>query len=184
MHLRRLSVLEDITVKYRRLVLSLLVPICLFIAFGCTQRESPPKIGEPSPRVHLYDLKGNRVALPDDLKNKIVIIRFWGDCCSYNINEMSRIDQIYRKYEEKGIRIVTIHTGGTRKVAEDFTSMLKIKFPVLPDPDSKTAKRYGVSQLPCTFILDRKGVIRAKIIGLVEGPVVPTYEKVVTSLLN
>jgi peroxiredoxin len=148
------------------------------------QRESLPKIGEASPRIELYDLKGNRVALPDDLRNKIVIIRFWGDCCSYNINEMSRIDRIYRKYEGRGIRIVTIHTGGTRKVAEDFASMLKIKYPVLLDPDSKTAKRYGVSQLPCTFILDRDGTIRAKIIGEIEGPVGPAYEKFVTPLLN
>jgi peroxiredoxin len=184
MHLRRLSVLEDITVKYRRLVLSLLVPICLFIAFGCTRREIPPKIGERSPRIELYDLKDNRVALPDDLKNKIVIIRFWEDCCSYNINEMSRVGQIYRKYEGKGIRIVTIHTGGTRKVAEHFVPMLNIKYPVLLDPDSKTAKRYGVSELPCTFILDRDGVIKAKIVGPVEGPVGPTYEKVVLPLLN
>ena len=182
--MHRLSVLEDVTVKHRSQVLRLLMPICLFIAFGCMQRESPPKIGEPSPRIELYGLKGNRVVLPDDLRNRIVIIRFWGDCCSYNINEMSRVDQIYRKYEGKGIRIITIHTGRTRKVAEDFASMLKIKYPVLLDPDSKTAKRYGVSQLPCTFILDRDGVIRAKINGQVEGPAGPAYEKFVTPLLN
>jgi len=148
------------------------------------QRQGPPGIGDPSPRIELYDLKGNRVALPDDLRDKIVIIRFWGDCCSYNINEMSRIDQIYRKYEGRGIRIVTIHTGGTRKVAEHFASTLKIEFPILLDPGSKTAKRFGVSELPCTFILDRTGVIRAKIIGQIDGPVRPTYEKVITSLLN
>jgi alkyl hydroperoxide reductase subunit AhpC len=62
--------------------------------------------------------------------------------------------------------------------------MLKIKYPVLLDPDSKTAKRYGVSQLPCTFILGRDGVIRAKINGQVEGPVGPVYEKFLTPLLN
>ena len=62
--------------------------------------------------------------------------------------------------------------------------MLKIKYPVLLDPDSKTAKRCGVSELPCTFILDREGVIRGKIIGLVEGPVTSAYERLVTPLLN
>ncbi len=146
--------------------------------------ENPPKVGDPSPKIELNDLKGNKVAIQDDLRGKIIIIRFWGDCCSFNINEMSHVAQIYRKYEEKGLRIVTIHTGGTKKVAEDFVSMLKIKFPVLLDPDSKTAKRYGVSQVPCTFILDRDGVIKGKIIGPVEGPVGPVYEKFITPLLN
>ncbi len=154
------------------------------MAFGCNWGESRPNIGDPSPRIELYDLKENKVVLQDDFRNKIVIIRFWGDCCSYNINEMSRVDQLYRNYEEKELRIVTIHTGGTRKVAEDFALQLKIKFPILLDPDSKTAKRYGASPLPCTFILDREGVIRGKIIGQVEGPVRPAYEKFLIPLLN
>ena len=156
----------------------------LLIAFGCMQGEPPPKIGESSPRIELDDLKGNRVVLPDDLRNKIVIVRFWRDCCSYNINEMSQVEQIYRKYEGKGIEIVTIHTGETRKVAEDFVSTLGIRFPVFLDPDSKIAKRYGVSQPPCTFILDRNGVIRTKIIGLVGDPIGPAYEKLITPLLR
>ncbi len=146
--------------------------------------EIPPKVGDSSPRIDLYDLKGNKVALQHDFKGKIVIIRFWGDCCSFNTHEMSRVAQIYEKYEEKGLRIVTIHTGGTRKVAEDFVSMLKITYPVLLDSDSKTAKRYGVLKPPCTFILDQDGVIRAKISGLVDGPVGPSYEKFITPLLN
>ncbi len=154
------------------------------MAFGCIWGESGPKLGEPSPRIELYDLKGKRVAIQDELRGKIVVIRFWRDCCSYNINEMSRVTQIYRKYEEKGLRVVTIHTGGTRDAAEDFVSKLKISFPVLLDPDSKTAKHYGISELPCTFIVDREGVIRGKIIGPVEGPVRPAYEKIITPLIN
>jgi peroxiredoxin len=182
--MHRLSVFEDAIMTHRTQVLRFLVSIGLFLVFGCAQRESPPRIGEPLPRIELYDLKDNRMSLPEDFKNKIVVIRFWGDCCSYNINEMSRVDQFYRKHEGKGLRIVTIHTGGTRKVAEDFASMLKIRYPVLLDPDSKTAKRCGVSELPCTFILDREGVIRAKINGLIDGPVTTAYEKFVTPLLN
>ena len=55
---------------------------------------------------------------------------------------------------------------------------------MLLDPDSKVAKRYGVSKLPCTFILDRNGVIRWKIIGPVEGSIRAAYEKFLASLLN
>lgn len=170
--------------RYQRQVLRFLVSICLLVAIGCMGVGSPPKVGDPSPRIELYDLKGHKVAIQDDAKGKIVIVRFWGDCCSININEMSRVAQIYRKYEEKGVRIVTIHIGGPKMVAEVFVSMLKIEFPVLLDSDSKTAKRYGVVKPPCTFILDRDGVIRAKISGVVDGPVGPIYEKFITPLLN
>jgi peroxiredoxin len=81
-----------------------------------------------------------------------------------------------------GMRVADYYTRDP--VAEEFVSMLKITFPVLLDPDSKIARRYGVLKPPCTFILDRDSVIRAKIIGQVDGPVGPTYEKFVTPLLN
>ena len=163
-------------------ILFLLIPVCLWTAFGCTQ--SRPKIGDASPKIELLDLAGNRVALPDDMRDKIIILRFWGDCCSYGVNEMSRVEQICRKYEEKGVRIVTIHTGRPRKVAKEFASSLKIKVPVLVDPDCSMAKLYGVSELPSTFVIDRKGVIRARMTGHFEGPVAPAYEKVVTPLVE
>jgi len=134
--------------NHRSRFLYLLVTISLFGAYGCMRGESAPQIGDPSPRIELYDLNGKRTAIQDDLRDKIVVIRFWRDCCSYDINEMSRVAQIYRKYEEKGLRIVTIHTGGAREDAEGFVSKLKITFPVLLDPDSKVAKRYGVRNSP------------------------------------
>jgi peroxiredoxin len=170
--------------KHRSPGLCLLAFLCLFVAFGCKGGESLPRVGDPSPRIELNDLKGNKVAVQDDARGKIVIIRFWGDCCSFNIHEMSRVAEIYRKYEEKGVRVVTIHTGGPKIVAETFASMLKIEFPVLLDSDSKIAKRYGALRTPCTFILDRDGVIRAKISGVVDGPIGPTYENIITPLLN
>jgi cytochrome c biogenesis protein CcmG, thiol:disulfide interchange protein DsbE len=162
----------------------ILLSIGLLIFAACAKEGNSPRVGDPLPRVELYGLKGDRVVLPDDFKNRVVIVRFWSDCCSYNINEMSRVEQIGKTYEGKGVRIVTIHTGSTRKAAEDYVSALKIEFPVLLDPDSKTAKRCGISEPPCTFILDREGVIRAKITGQVEGPLRPVYEKILTPLLN
>jgi hypothetical protein len=175
--------LEDLTMAHQGRVLCLFALVCFLMSHGCMQSEHPPKVGDPSPRIDLYDLKGRRVVLPDDFRNDVVFIRFW-DCCSYDMNEMSRIDQIHRKYERNGLRIVTIHTGGTRAFAEYLVSMLKIRFPVLFDLHSTAAKCYGVSRLPCTFILDRNSVIRAKIVGRIEGSVTPAYERVIIPLLN
>jgi len=182
MRLHCLSLLENATVKRGTGIFFLLISVCLWMVLGCTQ--SRPKVGDPSPRLELYDLTGNRVALPDDLRGKIIVLRFWGDCCSYGVNEMSRVEQVCRKYEGKGLRIVTIHTGRPRKVAAESASSLKIKVPVLVDPDCSMAKLYGVSELPSTFVIDRRGVIRARMTGHLEGPVAPAYEKVVTPLLE
>ena len=107
----------------------------------------------------------------------IVIIRSWQDCCSYNIDEMSSVDQIFGKYEKKGVAVVTVHTGNTRKAAEEFVAMLKIQYLVLRDSSSKAAERSGISVVPSTFILDRNGIVRAKMIGGAKR----NYEKLVTA---
>ena len=75
--------------------------------------------------------------------------------------------------EDAGIRIVGISHDDT-KVLKTVSDNLKIGFPMLSDPESKTIAAYyipdeaargkldGVPN-PGTFILDREGVIRAKL---------------------
>jgi cytochrome c biogenesis protein CcmG, thiol:disulfide interchange protein DsbE len=142
-----------------------LVILLALMALSCSQRQRQPKIGDRFPYNELYDLKGKKVTLPDDFNGRILIIRFWQDCCSYDINEMSSVDQIFEKFEEKGISVVTVHTGKPRKDAEGFVAMLKIRYPVLLDSGSAAANRCGVSVFPATFILDRNGIVQAKMIG-------------------
>jgi len=98
---------------------------------------------DPSPRIELYDLKGNRVPFRTTsgirslsfVSGRLLFLQYQRD-----VPDRPDISKIRRQ----GIRIVTIHTGGTRKVAEHFASTLKIEFPILLDPGSKTAKRFGV----------------------------------------
>ncbi len=157
--------------------------LALLIGVACTSKSDQLKIGERLPRIELNDLRGSKVAIPDDFKSKVVLIRFWADCCSYNINEMSFVDSVLGKYGERGLAVITIHTGGPKKVAEDFATMLKIRFPVLLDSDSKVAKQCGIQKLPSTFIIDRGGVVRAKIDGEAEDPKKKFYEDLITPLL-
>lgn len=152
----------------------------LLITSGCKQKQLQLKIGDPAPKFTLSDLKGNEVTVPDDFKDKIVVIRFWADWCTYCAEEMPIIDTIYNKYKEKGIVVLAVNVGQPREVAEAFVTNIKISYPVLLDTYSVTAKKYGVTGLPTTFILDRNGVIREKILGEAEKT---AFEKMIVGLL-
>lgn len=152
----------------------------LLIIFGCKQKQIQLKIGEPLPKFTLSDLKGNKVTVPDDFKSKIVIIRFWADWCTYCAEEMPAIDVVYNKYKDKGLIILAVNVGQPKEVAEAFVTNLKISYPVLLDTYSVTAKRYGVVGLPTTFIVDRNGILREKILGETGRTV---FEKLISSLL-
>ena len=78
-----------------------------------------------------------------------------------------------KSIEDAGVQIVGISYDDT-KVLKTFSDRMKIAFPLLSDPESKTIEAYHIRNEaargkaegvphPGTFILDQKGVIRAKL---------------------
>jgi peroxiredoxin Q/BCP len=78
-----------------------------------------------------------------------------------------------KSIEDAGLQLVGISYDDT-KVLKTASERMKIAFPMLSDPDSKTIEAYHIRNEaakgkaegvpnPGTFVLDREGVIRAKL---------------------
>jgi peroxiredoxin Q/BCP len=78
-----------------------------------------------------------------------------------------------KSIEDAGVQLVGISYDDT-KVLKTFTDRMKITFPLLSDPGSKTIDAYHIRNeaakgraegvpKPGTFIVDQVGVIRAKL---------------------
>jgi peroxiredoxin Q/BCP len=78
-----------------------------------------------------------------------------------------------KSIEAAGVQVVGISYDDP-KVLKTFSDRMKIGFPMLSDPESQTIEAYHIRNKaargraegvpnPGTFILDRKGVIRAKL---------------------
>jgi peroxiredoxin Q/BCP len=78
-----------------------------------------------------------------------------------------------KSIEDAGIQLVGISYDDP-KVLKTFSDRMKIAFPLLSDPGSQTIDAYHIRNkaargkaegvpIPGTFILDRQGVIRAKL---------------------
>ena len=59
---------------------------------------------------------------------------------------------------------VSVDPGG-KEVVQDYFRKAGVTLPVLLDSDQRVGKRYGITGVPETFIIDKKGVIVKKIIG-------------------
>ena len=86
---------------------------------------------------------------------------------------MVQLQRDLKSIEDAGIQIVGI-SYDEPKVLKTFSDRMKIAFPMLSDPESKTIDAYHIRNEaakgkaegvpnPGTFILDRQGVIRAKL---------------------
>lgn len=139
--------------------------LTISLSAGCAQYESLG-IGDRAKRVVLSDLQGRSVTIPDDVKGQVVLLRFWSATCPRCTNEMiSALENLYQKYREKEFVVLSVNVNQANEVSEKFRQATKVSFYVLLDPDLVAAKRYGAKVLPTTFIIDRSGVVKEKILG-------------------
>ncbi|MFB3884237.1 MAG: TlpA family protein disulfide reductase [Thermodesulfobacteriota bacterium] len=135
------------------------------VAFWPAAAEASLRVGDTLPTVSLPDLKGNKITLPSDFPGKVILVHFWASWCSFCIKEMVAIESIYNSYGGKGLIPFSINVGENRGAAESYLANMRVSYPVLLDSTSGTARQYGVTGIPTTFLCDRKGVIRFKVLG-------------------
>ena len=137
-----------------------------FLLFACAKTEGAgPRIGDASPRFTLAALDGSSVTIPDDLRGRPVVVHFWADWCPYCVQEMPALELLYREYRKNGLTVYAVNVGQNVDAALAFAKRVGVSYPVLLDPDGRTAKQYHVLGLPRTFFLDRDGRIKHKLLG-------------------
>lgn len=159
--------------------------LCLIAVSGylavCTESEAADiAIGKTAPDIQAFNLGGEKITL-SGFKGKVVVVRFWSGVCRLCLSEMPKIEDIYKKHKEKGLEILAVYKGDPKKEnIEKIVRRLNISYTVLLDSLSINAQKYRVTGVPVSFIIDRQGILREKIIG--EMPV-EIFEKKVTALL-
>lgn len=135
----------------------------------CLLRPTYAGYEKKAPSFTLKDIKGNDVSF-DSFRGKVVVLNFWTKTCGPCMEEMPEIADLARILRERDdVALVTISTDET---AADATNTLKAvlredpPFQVLMDPEAKVVHDlFGTSLYPETWIIDKKGVIRARFDG-------------------
>jgi cytochrome c biogenesis protein CcmG, thiol:disulfide interchange protein DsbE len=142
--------------------------------------EGATRVGDLLPGATLTDVKGARVEIPADYRGKLVLIHFWATWCTYCAKEVALLESLYGRYKANGVIPLSVNVGEDRETVASFVEKHKISYPVLVDSKSSAARRYGVSGIPTTFVLNREGVVKFRIIGEVDSD---GLRKIVKSLL-
>lgn len=125
----------------------------------------PLRVGDVPPLAALRDLNGTVVRVPAHFGGRVVIIHFWTVGCSSCREELPGMESLYAAYRNKGLVILAVNVGQRKDAVVRLVRDLGISFPVLLDTDKEMAGRYDVHAVPRTYIIDRGGVIRHRILG-------------------
>ena len=138
---------------------------------GCYHGSRPSDIGKQAPNFTVKDAD-HAVSL-DQYRGKIVVLNFWASWCAPCVEELPSLEQIQADFKDKGVVVVGVSVDDS---ADDYHKFLKdhnVNFVTVRDPgtqstrgvDAPVATLYGTYKFPETYIIDRNGVIRRKIIG-------------------
>jgi thiol-disulfide isomerase/thioredoxin len=133
-------------------------------------RPSPEitTIGSVAPDIELIDINKNKIKL-SELRGAVVFINFWATWCEPCINELPSIEELSKLTSgNPKFKLITILFKDDESRAFNFMKENGYTFPIYLNPEGSAAKNFGITGVPETFIIDKKGILRNKIIGPAE----------------
>jgi thiol-disulfide isomerase/thioredoxin len=134
--------------------------------------DGPVGVGSLAPDFELPDLAGGTVRL-SSLRGKVVFVNFWATWCPPCRDEMPSMEALGRDLAGQPFEMlaVSVDEGGEPAVRRFLAGKLH-SYRVLLDAASGserlntlTGQAYGITGVPETFIIDRRGYIVEKVVG-------------------
>ena len=122
---------------------------------------------KPAPKLELKDVEGRALRL-SDYKGKVVLLNFWATWCTPCRAEMPDLVKWQREYKSQDLQVIGV-TYPPEELAEvrKFIKSIKVNYPVaLGDEQTKAMFDEG-DVLPITVVIDKKGIIREMIQGII-----------------
>jgi cytochrome c biogenesis protein CcmG/thiol:disulfide interchange protein DsbE len=138
-----------------------LVAVCLLLTAACNRGARPTQLGRKAPEFSLPD--GAKTIRLADYRGKIVLVNFWASWCGPCIEETPALIELH--HERPDIAILGISIDEDPGAYRRFIQRFHVDYTTVLDPDEKVARLYGTDGWPETYILDRKGIIRRKVVG-------------------
>jgi cytochrome c biogenesis protein CcmG, thiol:disulfide interchange protein DsbE len=133
---------------------------------GCYHGTRPKRIGEDAPDFTLRD-SDRKVAL-NQFRGQVLLLNFWATWCPPCNDELPWLMSLQDGTRAKGVVVLGISIDVDGDAYHRYLKEHNVNFLTVRDPDQKVSGLYGTHGWPETYIIDRKGVVRRKVIGPVD----------------
>ena len=124
-----------------------------------------------APDFKLKDLHGQDVSL-SSYRGKVVVLNFWASWCApcrEELPDLGELAEILKPKKDVVLLTVSVdtETDAMRDLLKTALRTPEPPFPVLLDPngDVTVGPKFGTHQYPETWLIDKRGVIRARFDG-------------------
>ena len=137
--------------------------------------------GDKAPDFSLKSVEGKTIKL-SDYKGKVVIIDFWATWCGPCRRGIPDLVSIQKEFKDDLVIIgISLDAEKTKKDVPGFVKSYSINYPIVYG-DEKVVMAYGgIQSIPTAFVVDKKGNVVDRHIGLVSKD---TYVNKIKELLK
>ncbi len=128
-----------------RFVLALLCAIALFSGSAFAGADD----NEPAPRFAAKTMAGEKLS-NDLLRGKVVLLQFWATWCPYCRKEQAMVDQLDREFAGKGLVVLAIDVGESKKTVKKYLEQNPRSCRHLP-------AMFAADRYPLYVLVDRDG---------------------------
>jgi peroxiredoxin len=121
------------------------------------------KVGGKAPDFSAKTPEGKTVSLKESL-GKITIIDFWASWCQPCREENPAMVALYNEFNPKGLKIIGVSLDNDEKAWKEAIAKDKLTWTQvanLKPQNDPIARKYNISQIPTTYVLDEQGKILA-----------------------
>ncbi|UCF71500.1 MAG: TlpA family protein disulfide reductase [candidate division WOR-3 bacterium] len=158
----------------------MLLLIAGIVLVTCGSKENSKSTDPVLADFSLRSLDGNEIKLADT-EGQVVLIDFWATWCPPCRNSIPTFIRLYNKYHEHGFTILGIGLDDEQALLK-YRDEVGIPYPVLIG-NNDVAKAYGVTGIPKTIFVDRKGRVRKTQVGFAPE-LEAQFDALIDSLIN
>jgi peroxiredoxin len=138
-----------------------LAALTLCAVSACNRGAKPPQLGKAAPDFTVAD--GTNSVHLASYKGKIVLLNFWASWCGPCIQETPALVELHHQRPDLAILAVSIDEDPDAYMR--FLTRFHVDLTTVRDPNQTAAKLYHTEGWPETYIIDRAGIIRRKVVG-------------------
>ncbi len=151
------------------ILLAVLIVIAAVVVIGLKEAGNGDKVvavGLYAPDFSVVNTKTGEKVSSADLRGKVLFVNFWASWCEVCKEEMPSVNALSADMARNGdFRMITILYKDTPENGASYMKAQGFSFPVFTDPGENAANSFGVTGVPETYVIDRRGVLKGKVIG-------------------
>lgn len=152
------------------LALGCVAGLLALLVWQLGHQQHAPRVGAVAPSFTLRRLEGPGTVSLAAYRGRPVVLNFWASWCNPCKSEARVLQGDWTRYRSRGVVFLGVDYHDLASDARRFVNVHALTFTMLDDGSGRVTGRYGVSQVPETYVVSRQGRIVAHLPGPVTNP--------------